>query len=71
MQGLKYFPQELTQIFDTEDNMSKKLEMKVDGSKFLIMVDPNEDGDALIKLELDLAEVPDEVLDLFMKKEDA
>lgn len=45
----------------------KVVDFIVEGSKFLIKVDPNQDGQALVKIELDLAEVPDELLSLFKK----
>lgn len=48
----------------------KKLAMTTQDGKFIILVDPNQDGEALIKLEVDLAEVPDELIDIFKKKKD-
>lgn len=49
---------------------AKKFDLKFEGSKLMILVDPNADGEALLKVELDLAEAPDEVMALFAKKDD-
>jgi len=43
----------------------KIVDFGVKDSKFVITVDPNQDGEALLKIELDLAEAPDELLSLF------
>ena len=47
----------------------KAVDFKFEGSKLLISVDPNKDGEAVLKLELDLSEVADEVLDALKKDE--
>jgi hypothetical protein len=41
---------------------NKAIDFVIDGGKLKIMVDPNKDGQKLMVLELDLAEVPDEVI---------
>jgi len=46
----------------------KIVEFGVLGTKFWVAVDPNDDGEALISIEIDLAEVPDELLAIFSKK---
>ena len=46
----------------------KKLDYKFEGTKMKVMVDPNEDGEALMTVEIDLAEVADEVIDALSKK---
>lgn len=51
------------------DVKAKKVEFGVEGSKFVVKVDPNADGEALLKVELDLTEVPDEIAAIFIKGE--
>jgi hypothetical protein len=41
------------------------------GSKLLIAVDPNRDGGPVLKLEIDLMEIPDEVMSLISAKKPA
>ena len=45
----------------------KAVEFKVEGGKFYIKVDPNKDGQPVLELFIDIAEVPDEVISLFKK----
>jgi hypothetical protein len=40
----------------------KSVKFEFEGSKLVVVVDPNQDGQALLKLEIELAEIPDEVL---------
>ena len=46
---------------------NKKFSYEVVDGKFIISVDPNEDGEALVKVEIMIAEIPDEVLDALKK----
>lgn len=48
----------------------KKVGWEVDGGKIKIKVDLNEDGDALLELSLDLAEVLDEIVAAFKDKKE-
>lgn len=50
------------------DSMEKAVDFKFEGSKLLIAIDPNKDGGPVLKLEIDLAEIPDEVLSLIAAK---
>lgn len=45
----------------------KSVVLKIDGGKLIIVVDPNKDGDALLVVSVDLAEVPDEVIEVFKR----
>jgi hypothetical protein len=47
----------------------KAVEVKFEGSKLVIIADPNKDGQPVLKLELELAEAADEVLAAFKKAE--
>lgn len=40
----------------------------LDGSNFVLVVDPNKDGQALLRIEIDITEVPDELVSLLKKK---
>jgi len=40
------------------------VEVKFEGAKVIINVDPNKDGSPLVKVELDLLQIPSEVKDL-------
>lgn len=42
--------------------------MGIEGGSMVIIVDPNKDGQALLKLYIDLLEVPDELVALLKKK---
>lgn len=46
---------------------AKKVEFSVVDGKFVIAVDPNADGKALLVVTLDIAQVPAEVAALFKK----
>lgn len=48
--------------------MEKAVEFKFEGSKLLIAIDPNKDGGPVLKLEIDLAEIPDEVMSVISAK---
>jgi hypothetical protein len=50
---------------------AKKVEFKVEGTKFVILVDTNQDGQPLLTISLDMTEVPDEIMALFVKDEEA
>lgn len=40
------------------------VEVKFEGAKVIIAVDPNKDGSPLVKVELDLLQIPAEVKEL-------
>lgn len=48
--------------------MSKAVDFKFEGSKLVVVVDPNQDGQAVVKVEVELAEIPDEVLSAIQEK---
>jgi len=48
--------------------MGESVKFEFEGSKLRIVVDPNKDGEALLRLELELAEIPDEVVSMLAKK---
>lgn len=48
--------------------MSEAVKINFEGSKLLVIVDPNKDGQAVVKLEVELAEIPDEVLSAIQAK---
>lgn len=48
---------------------AKKVSFAVVEGKFVIEVDPNADGKALLVVSVDIAQVPAEVASLFAKKE--
>lgn len=43
-------------------SLEKKIEFRIEGGMFIIEVDPNQDGQNVIEVKVDLAEVPDEVI---------
>ncbi len=47
--------------------MGKKVDFAIVDGKFVITVDPNQDGENLLEFKLNLAEVPDELVSLFSK----
>lgn len=49
----------------------KLVDFKFEGTKLLVTVDPNKDGQCVLKVEVDLAEIPDEVLSLISGKKQA
>jgi hypothetical protein len=51
-----------------EIHVEKAVEFKFEGSKLLIAIDPNKDGGPVLKLEIDLAEIPDEVMSVISAK---
>ncbi|MCK5615253.1 hypothetical protein KAR91_76020 [Candidatus Pacearchaeota archaeon] len=46
---------------------AKKLDFKMEDGKFVILVDPNADGEPLLRIMINLSEVPDEIVSLFKK----
>jgi len=46
---------------------NKAFDMKIEDGELRIVVDPNKDGTPVIKLQVDLAEVPDEVISALKK----
>ena len=47
---------------------NKIVDFKFEGSKLIINVDPNKDGEVVLSVSLDMAEIPDEVASFFAKK---
>lgn len=47
--------------------VAKKVSFSVIDGKFLIEIDPNADGKALLTVALDIAQVPAEIASLFSK----
>ena len=45
----------------------KMLDFKIEDGKLHLSVDPNKDGQPVVTLVVDMAEVPDEVLSAFKK----
>lgn len=45
-----------------------KVKFEFEGSKLKIAVDPNGDGQPVVKVEVELAEIPDEVLSVITSK---
>lgn len=43
---------------------NQAVELKFEGTKAVIVIDPNKDGSPLVKVELDLMQIPAEVKDL-------
>jgi hypothetical protein len=48
--------------------MTKSVEFVFDGSTLIIKVDPNKDGQAVMTINIDMSEIPDEVMSAMMKK---
>lgn len=48
-------------------SLEHAIEFKVEGGFLIVNVDPNKDGQNVIELKVDLAEVPDEVLSAIKK----
>jgi hypothetical protein len=46
----------------------EKVKFEFEGSKLKVSVDPNGDGQAVLKVEIELAEIPDEVLSVISSK---
>lgn len=40
------------------------VEVKFEGAKVIVLVDPNKDGSPLVKVELDLMQIPAEIKEL-------
>lgn len=47
---------------------NKAFDFKVEGGKLLITIDPNKDGQPVMTLSVDIAEIPDEVISALKKK---
>ena len=47
---------------------NKAVEMKFEGSKLVLTVDPNKDGGPVLTLVVDLMEIPDEVMSIIASK---
>jgi len=45
----------------------KAIEFKIEDAKLIVIVDPNKDGQPVIHLSVDLAEVPDEIISALRK----
>lgn len=45
----------------------KAFEFKVEGGFLIILADPNKDGQNVMELKIDLAEVPDEIMSVLKK----
>ena len=43
------------------------IDFKVEEGKLVINVDPNEDGEPVVSVVVDIVEIPDEVMDLLKK----
>lgn len=51
-------------------SLEKAFEFKIEGGFLIITADPNKDGQNVLELKIDLAEIPDEVLSALSKKDD-
>lgn len=49
------------------ENENKVVDFKVEGGYFYLTVDPNKNGKPVLALQLDLAEIPVEVIDALKK----
>jgi hypothetical protein len=49
-------------------DVAKAVDFKFVGSTLVVTIDSNKDGEALLTLNVNLAEIPDEVLSLLSKK---
>lgn len=56
-------------IKETKMEEKKAVVFKIDGGFFYISVDPNKDGQNVLELKVDLAEVPDEVISALKSKD--
>jgi len=50
---------------------NKPYSFRFEGSMLIIEVDPNQDGEVVLRVEVNLAEIPDEVLSLLNAKKEA
>jgi hypothetical protein len=50
---------------------NKSVEMKFEGTKMIVNVDPNKDGGPVLVVMIDLMEIPDEVMSLVSSKKKA
>jgi hypothetical protein len=50
--------------------MSKAVSVKIEGSKLVLAVDPNGDGESVVEVKVELVEVLDELGGLVGKKEE-
>ena len=59
----------ITPIKIQGDNMeAKSVDYKFEGTKLIVTVDPNKDGQAVLTVVLEIAEIPDEVLSAISSK---
>jgi len=49
---------------------NKAVDFRFEGSKLIVVVDPNKDGEPVLSVELELAEIPDEVLSAINSKKE-
>ena len=47
---------------------NKAVSFVFEGSKLIVSVDPNKDGEVVLRVEIDMAEIPDEVLSVLNSK---
>lgn len=47
---------------------NKVVDFTFEGSKLIVKVDPNKDGEHVLEVKIDMAEVPDEIASIFAKK---
>jgi len=50
---------------------NKAVSFLFDGSKLKIIVDSNKDGEPVLSVEIEMAEIPDEVLSAIQKKKES
>jgi len=50
-------------------SLENVVEFRIDGGMLIIEVDPNKDGQNVLVVNVDLAEIPDEVLSVLKKDE--
>lgn len=49
---------------------AKAIDFTFEGSTLIIKVDPNKDGQAVLELKVDMAEIPDEIWGLMNKNKE-
>jgi hypothetical protein len=48
--------------------MANAVDFSFEGSKLLVVVDPNKDGQPVVRVEIEMAEIPDEILSAISSK---
>lgn len=48
----------------------KAVKFEFEGSTLRIILDPNKDGEPLMRIEIDMAEIPDEIVSILAKKKE-